>query len=116
MAKEFKKVTLLVRDEEINLKCPICGCEEFYKKEYIADPGSFRFITTTFYYVCKDCTHMITFDEPKEKPAPREEKDPVAEYEEIFKNYSEGKLRKIIESDKYFDAPKKAARNLLAKK
>lgn len=121
--KNFSKRIICVGEQEIQLKCPICGCEEFYDRATLLNTAGMTYLGLDWAndeatnYVCRDCSYIFWFESPREKlENPEEKRDPLKELEADFTDMSEKRLRKIIESDKYNDTAKKAARNVLAKR
>lgn len=105
---------------EIQLKCPICGCEEFYDRKTLLNTAGMTYLGLDWAndeatnYVCRDCSYIFWFENAREKlETPR---DPLKELEADYTALSEKRLRKIIDSDNYNDTAKKAARNVLAKR
>ncbi|SCJ96697.1 Uncharacterised protein [uncultured Eubacterium sp.] len=105
---------------EIQLKCPICGCEEFYDRKTLLNTAGMTYLGLDWAndeatnYVCRDCSYIFWFENAREKlEKPR---DPLKELEADYTALSEKRLRKIIDSDNYNDTAKKAARNVLSKR
>lgn len=105
---------------EIQLKCPICGCEEFYDRKTLLNTAGMTYLGLDWAndeatnYVCRDCSYIFWFENAREKlETPR---DPLKELEADYTALSEKRLRKIIDSDNYNDTAKKAARNVLSKR
>lgn len=105
---------------EIQLKCPICGCEEFYDRKTLLNTAGMTYLGLDWAndeatnYVCRDCSYIFWFENAREKlETPR---DPLKELEADYTALSEKLLRKIIDSDNYNDTAKKAARNVLSKR
>lgn len=104
---------------EIQLKCPICGCEEFYDRKTLLNTAGMTYLGLDWAndeatnYVCRDCSYIFWFENAREKLEPR---DPLKELEADYTALSEKRLRKIIDSDNYNDTAKKAARNVLSKR
>lgn len=105
---------------EIQLKCPICGCEEFYDRKTLLNTAGMTYLGLDWAndeatnYVCRDCSYIFWFENAREKlETPR---DPLKKLEADYTALSEKRLRKIIDSDNYNDTAKKAARNVLSKR
>ena len=119
MNKEAKERILQVGDREIKLVCPICGGEQFFKKEARVDTSMFTEIWDKFvyYYACSDCGHIIWMEKNAEKAAKPVTSVGVWEQKLQMWGYgdSEMALRKVLADDNYHEDAHTAARNLLKK-
>lgn len=110
-------------EREIQLKCPICGCEAFYDRKTLLNTAGMTYLGLDWAndeatnYVCRDCSYIFWFENPREKIDKVEKsRDVLKEFENDYADLSEKRLRKIVDSDHYNDTARQAARNVLAKR
>lgn len=118
-----KKRTIFVGEREIELKCPVCGCEEFYDKKTLLNTAGMTYLSLDWAdgeatnYICRDCSYIIWFYKDVQSLENKNGKvDMIKVFEEKFSDYDDQKLRKIAKSGNYHPSAIEAARNLLKKR
>lgn len=118
-----KKRTIYAGEREIQLKCPICGCDKFYNRKTLLNTAAMTYLSMDWAdgeatnYICRDCSYIIWFYKDVQSLENKNGKvDMIKVFEEKFSNYDDQKLRKIAKSGTYHPSAIQAARNLLKKR
>lgn len=118
-----KKRTIYVGEREIELKCPICGCDEFYYKKTLLNTAGLTFLGVDWAdgeatnYICRDCSHIVWFYKDVQSLENKNGKlDMTKVFEEQFAGYDDRRLQRIVKSGSYHPDAVQAARNLLKRR